>query len=230
MTDRLAAPAASARSWWHRQYRPFDAQELAADATVHAVGIAVAVAGGSVLLRDAAIVAPDRLPGMVLYVATLLLVLSVSLAFNQCPPRRVKMHLAKVDQASIFLFVAGSYTPFLTILPDTAPGTAMLALVWGLSLAGAALKLVVPHRFGRVAIPLYLAVGWSGLLVFDAIAASVTERTLALLLAGGASYSVGVVFHLWERLRFQNVLWHVAVVAGASMHLAAVIETVHVPS
>ena len=112
----------------------------------------------------------------------------------------------------------------LAVIGGTPVGTVMMSLVWGASLVGVALKLIMPQRFGRLAIVLYLAIGWSGVLVFQSLAAVLPATTLWLLLAGGVTYSAGIIFHLWEKLRFQNALWHVCVVAGASLHLWAVID------
>src|SRR5690606_21054944 len=119
---------------------------------------------------------------------------------------------------------AGSYTPFLAVIGGTSTGIVMTSLVWGASLVGVALKLIVPQRFGRVAILLYLAIGWSGVLVFQSLGQALPTTTLWLLLAGGIAYSSGIIFHLWEKLKFQNALWHVFVVAGARLHLWAVID------
>lgn len=146
------------------------------------------------------------------------------MAYNMWPVSPVKMHLARFDQAAIFLFIAGTYTPFLAIIGGTTTGMLMTAFVWGASLIGIGLKLIVPERFGRLAIALYLAIGWSGLLVFQSLAETLPASTLWLLVAGGATYSFGVIFHLWEKLKFQNVLWHIFVVAGASLHMWAVID------
>ncbi len=82
----------------------------------------------------------------------------------------------------------------------------------------------MPHRFGRLAILLYLAIGWSGVLVFQQLGSSLPPVTLWLLVAGGIVYSLGIIFHLWEKLRFQNVLWHVFVVVAAMLHLAAILD------
>jgi hemolysin III len=213
------------RSWWSREHRPYTRAEIAADAVVHVLGLIVAVAAGSILLTFALLhTAPEAFPALVVYVATLIVVLGVSLAFNMWPDSPVKMHLARLDQAAIFLFIAGSYTPFLAVIGGTSTGVVMMSLVWGAALVGVALKLIVPHRFGRVAIALYLAIGWSGVLVFQALGEALPASTLWLLLAGGVTYSAGIIFHLWEKLHFQNALWHVFVVVGASLHLWAVID------
>jgi hemolysin III len=212
-------------SWWSREQRPYTIGELVADGIVHGLGLAVAIAAGSVLLVCAIIeTAPEAVPALLVYLGTLVAVLGVSMAYNLWPVSPIKRLLARFDQAAIFLFIAGSYTPFLAFLGGTTTGVLMTSFVWGASLVGVALKLIVPERFGRLAILLYLAIGWSGVLVFQSLALSLPQSTMWLLLAGGITYSLGIVFHLWERLKFQNALWHVFVVGGASLHLWAVID------
>lgn len=212
-------------SWWSREQRPYTRAEMVVDGIVHLLGIIGAIVAGSILLSFAILqTAPEAVPALVVYVGSLVVVLTVSLAYNLWPVSPIKMHLARLDQAAIFLFIAGTYTPFLAVLGGTAISMVMTTLVWGASLIGIALKLIVPDRFGRLAILLYLAIGWSGIFVFQSLAQALPASTLWLLLAGGVTYSVGIVFHLWEKLKFQNALWHVFVVAGASLHLWAVID------
>ncbi|NGP19103.1 PAQR family membrane homeostasis protein TrhA [Devosia aurantiaca] len=216
---------AADRSWWSREHRPCTPAEIIADAVVHILGLIVAVAAGSILLTYAFLhTAPEFFPALLVYVSTLVVVLGVSFAFNMWPVSPIKMYLARLDQAAIFLFIAGTYTPFLAVMGGTPVGVIMMSFVWGMSLIGITLKLVVPHRFGRIAIALYLIIGWSGVLVFQSLGETLPPTTLWLLLAGGVTYSAGIVFHVWEKLRFQNALWHVFVVAGASLHLWAVID------
>ena len=212
-------------SWWSREQRPYTLAELIVDGIVHILGLIVAVAAGSVLLAFAILeTASEAVPALFVYVGSLVAVLGVSLAYNLWPVSPVKKLLARFDQAAIFLFIAGTYTPFLAVLGGTTSGILMTSFVWGASLIGVALKLIVPERFGRLAIALYLGIGWSGILVFQSLAKTLPDTTMWLLLAGGVTYSLGIVFHLWERLKFQNALWHVFVVAGASLHLWAVID------
>lgn len=213
------------RTWWTRG-RPFTVAELVADGIVHGVGILVAVGLGAVLLTFAAYeTAPRELPALVLYVGSLLAVLGISLAFNLCPiDWRAKRTLARLDQAAIFLFIAGTYTPFLVLLGATPFNIGLGVLIWGAALTGMLLKLLVPQRFGRGAIVLYLGIGWSGVLMLQGLAAQLPAVSLWLLVAGGIAYSVGVIFHLWEKLTFHNAVWHGFVVAGASLHLISVLD------
>lgn len=211
----------SDRTWWHRG-KPYTVPELVLDGVVHAVGLAIALGlGGGVLVAGL-----HTRPELALYVGSLVVVLAVSLAFNMAPVTPIKRFLARLDQAAIFLLIAGTYTPFLSMLAGTASGDLMLACVWGASIVGVALKLLLPEKFGRLALLLYLGIGWSGLAVFHALAEALPASALLLLLAGGVAYCSGILFHLWERLRFHNVLWHCFVVMGASLHLWAILDGV----
>lgn len=213
-----------ARTWWN-QVRPFTLAELVADGIVHGIGLLMAFSAGAVLLVFAALdTAPELLPALAVYVGSLIVVLSASLTFNLWPMSPIKGFLARVDQAAIFLFIAGTYTPFLALIGNTPMAGLMMALVWGAALTGIALKLIVPQRFGRLAILLYLAIGWSGIFVFQSLATAMPPVALWLILAGGIAYSAGIVFHLWERLKFHNVMWHAFVVVGASLHLFATLD------
>jgi hemolysin III len=222
----VTAPArySEVRAWWHKS-RPLSAAELVADGIVHGIGITSALSLGTVLVVFAAI-GPARtdLPAIILYLVSLLMVLGISLAFNLAPVSRFKKLMARLDQAAIFLFIAGSYTPFLTLLGRSSEVQLLTALVWGAALIGIALKLIVPEKFGRLAILLYLAIGWSGILVFQNLAATLPPVALWLLVAGGITYSAGIIFHLWERLKFHIALWHVFVVAGSMLHLWAIFD------
>jgi hemolysin III len=213
------------RSWWAPRRR-FSAAELVADGIVHGVGLAATVATGAVALTLAIVnTSTGAVPSLAIYVGSLLIVLSVSMAYNLWPVSPIKQVLARLDQAAIFLFIAASYTPFLDIVGGGA-ANALLMAIWSASVIGIALKLVVPARFGRLAIPFYLGIGWSGVLVFQQLATSLPPVALWLLVAGGVLYSAGIVFHLWNRLRFQNALWHAFVVTAALLHLAAIVYCV----
>jgi hemolysin III len=214
----------STRSWW-RPGRRFSVAELVADGIVHGVGIVAALAVGTLVLALAILkTAPAEAPALAIYLVSFVVVLSVSMAYNLWPVSPVKSVLARFDQAAIFLFIAGTYTPFLAVLGGSPVASVMMVLVWSASLVGIALKLIVPERFGRLAILLYLAIGWSGVLVFHELAATLPPAAIYLLVAGGIVYSVGIVFHLWERLRFQTALWHGSVVIAALLHLAAIVD------
>lgn len=220
-----ANTARNAGAYVLRNRRPFTLAELIADGVVHGVGLLVAIIAGTVLITLAVVHATGaEIAAAAVYVGSFVALLSASMAFNLCPRGPIKAWLARIDQAAIFLFIAGSYTPLLVVLGDIPIADRLLIFVWATALIGIALKLLVPQHFGRLAIPFYLAIGWSGILAFQALAAALPATALWLLVAGGVAYSAGIIFHLWEKLAFQNVLWHAFVVTGATLHLIAVYE------
>jgi hemolysin III len=206
---------------WH-----YSRAELIADGIVHAVGIVLAIAAGSAMLTLAAFHAgPGEYVAAVFYVAALLAVLSVSLAYNLWPVgSRAKWVLRRFDHSAIYLLIAATYTPFLAQLDGEPLAAWMIAAVWGAAAAGIALKVLWPGRLDRLAVVFYLAIGWSGLALARPLLETLPAATLALIVAGGAVYSCGVVFFAWQGLRFHNALWHGFVVTGAGLHLAALLD------
>jgi hemolysin III len=201
----------------------YDRAEIVADGIVHAVGVGLGLAGAVFLLFAAHIPRGEAAP-VAIYAAGLLVVLGLSAAYNMWPVSPVKWLLRRFDHAAIYVLIAGTYTPFLAQAKIGLTGPSLLIFVWLTAFVGAVLKLAYPGRFDRFAIPLYLALGWSGIVAYRPLVAALPSSILWLLAAGGILYSAGVAFHLWERLRFQNAIWHAFVVAAACCHYAAVLE------
>jgi hemolysin III len=200
--------------------------ERIADGVVHGVGIVAALSAGSILLAFAAFhAAPGEYVAAVFYVLSLLTALSISLVYNQWPISPAKWVLRRLDHSAIYLLIAGTYTPFLVQLDDTSSVVAMIAIVWGMAAAGIVVKLAFPGRFDRIAIGFYILIGWSGAVYARPLMEALPASTLWFILAGGAVYTAGVVFHAWHSLRFQNAVWHGFVVVAAGLHLAAVMDT-----
>ena len=191
--------------------------EIRADGAVHAVGLTLAI----LALLGFVLVPPSgngTSTAVSIYLATLVTSLTASAAYNLWPVSRPKWILRRFDHSAIYLLIAGTYTPFMVRL-----GTGwLLATVWIVAAAGILLKLLRAGRGDRLSIGLYLALGWSGVLVCQSLAQTFSPMTLWLIGAGGLVYSAGVVFHVWERLPFQNAVWHSFVVVGAMLHYGAV--------
>ena len=149
-----------------------------------------------------------------------------SATYNLWPVSRAKWVLRRFDHSAIYLLIAATYTPFIMELRDSVMALALLIGVWCVAIFGIVLKLGWPGRFDRVAVGLYLALGWSGVMLYDSVVGALPPMSLWLVLAGGALYSLGVIFHAWRRLRFQNVIWHCFVLLGAACHYTAVMDLV----
>ncbi|KQT43019.1 DNA-binding protein [Aureimonas sp. Leaf454] len=197
---------------------PYTAAETIADAIVHASGLVLSVAGAAVFLVAISSGVPGAaVAAVAVYLATLILSISASAVYNLWPVSRTKWLLRRLDHSAIYLLIAGTYTPFMV---EMGLGW-MLAGVWAIALLGVGLKLLMPGRYDRLSIALYLALGWSGVAVWDRLDV-LPENVVLLIVAGGLVYSLGVIFHLWESLRFQNAIWHAFVLVAAAIHYLAV--------
>jgi hemolysin III len=205
----------------------YDRVELIADGVVHAVGILSGLIAATVLVVLTAVYAGALdVVAVSIYVAGLLSMLVFSATYNLWPVSKTKWVLRRFDHSAIYVLIAATYTPFIMEMRDSVVAIALLIGVWCLAVFGIVLKLGWPGRFDRVAVGLYLALGWSGLMLYDSGMTVLPKMALWLVLAGGALYSLGVIFHSWRRLRFQNVIWHCFVLLGAACHYTAVLDLV----
>ena len=205
----------------------YDKVELVADGVVHAVGILFGLVAATVLVVLTAVYAGAlAVVAVSIYVAGLLSMLVLSATYNLWPVSRTKWVLRRFDHSAIYVLIAATYTPFILELKDGVFAVGLLLAVWCVAAFGIVLKLAWPGRFDRLAVVLYLALGWSGSMLYDSFVSGLPKLALWFVLAGGALYSLGVIFHAWRRLRFQNVIWHCFVLLGAACHYTAVMDLV----
>ena len=203
----------------------YDRAELVADGTVHVAGLVLAVIGAIAMVVTAfsVVTLPHALAAS-LYALTLIVTLLMSALYNMWPVGPRKWRLRKFDHAAIYLLIAGTYTPFAMQMGPT--GRWLLAWMWGVAAVGMILKLTYTGRFDRVAVLLYLGLAWSGVFLFELMVESLPAIVVQLIVAGGLAYTIGVVFHLWRSLRFQNAIWHGFVLCGAAIHYFAVMTSI----
>jgi hemolysin III len=205
----------------------YDRVELIADGVVHAIGILLGLIAATVLVVLTAVYATAlSIVAVSIYVAGLLSMLVLSATYNLWPVSRTKWVLRRFDHSAIYMLIAATYTPFILEMKDSVFALVLLIGVWCVAIFGIVLKLAWPGRFDRLATGLYLVLGWSGIMLYNSGIGSLPSLALWLVLAGGALYSLGVIFHSWRRLRFQNVIWHCFVLLGAACHYTAVMDLV----
>ena len=203
----------------------YDKNELIADGIVHAVGVMLGIVSIIALIILAApVVGAWEFTSILVYGAGLLTVLTVSALYNLWPVSPVKWSLRRFDHSAIYLLIAGTYTPFITQMKANVESSLLLVGVWLTSVIGIALKLKFPGRFDRLSILLYLLLSWSGVMAYESVFGTLPASTLWLLAIGGILYTIGVLFHLWEGLRFQNAIWHTFVLVAAACHYTAVLD------
>ena len=203
--------------------RPFSQGELIADGLVHAVALLASIIGLAVLI---VLVLAKRsgleMTAIVIYGIGLLAMFGFSAAYNLVPASPLKWVLRRFDHSSIYLMIAGTYTPLLTLLADTGWALTLGMIVWAGALAGIVLKLALPGRFDRLSIVVYVILGSVAVLAVKPLMSSLPPLTLGLLAAGGVLYISGIGFYVWKNLKFNNVIWHCFVAIAAGCHYAAI--------
>ena len=206
----------------------YDRAELIADGVVHGIGVCCGLIAATVLVVLTAIYAtPFEVAVVSVYVAGLLTMLLLSATYNLWPVSRAKWVLRRFDHSAIYVLIAATYTPLIIFeMKDSVFAIALLIGVWCVAIVGVVLKLFLPGRFDRLSVGLYLAMGWSIFMVYDTLVASLPALALWFVAIGGLLYSFGIIFHAWQRLRFQNAIWHAFVLLGAACHYTAVLDLV----
>jgi hemolysin III len=206
----------------------YDKAEIIADGIVHAVGIALGLAGAITLVVLAArhVESAAKFAAITIYAIGIIAVLCTSAAYNLWPVSRTKWWLRRFDHACIYVLIAGTYTPFITQLKNGLVASLLFAGVWATALLGAGLKLTFPGRLDRISVATYVMLGASGILAYESVATSLSPTTLGLIITGGLIYVAGVPFHLWTSLRFQNAVWHSFVLVATCVFYSAVLAGV----
>jgi hemolysin III len=205
---------------------PYDRAELLADGLMQIAGIVLAFIGMALLTSITAKLPEFQSTSVWIYGIGLVLMFGISAAYNLWPVCSTKLVLRRFDHSMIYLFIAATYTPFIAQAEPNTFTKALLAFVWAVAGVGVILKLVFPGRLERLGILLCVAMGWSGLLAYDTIFSPLPASTVGWIVCGGLLYSGGVIFHCWDRLRFQNAVWHAFVIGAAVFQFVAVFNSV----
>ncbi|MER2266024.1 PAQR family membrane homeostasis protein TrhA [Methylobacterium oxalidis] len=199
-------------------------REIMADGVIHCIGVVLGLAGAVALVVTATMthLGWGARAAIIVYATVLVSMLAVSAIYNLHPVHPRKWLLRRADHALIYLMIAGTYTPLVTLVGTGPTAYGLLAFIWVVAGIGIAVKLLLPGRFDRLSIALYLMLGWSGLLAYESVIAVLQPTALWLLAVGGLLYSFGVVFHVWRSLPFQNAIWHAFVLFGTACHYGTV--------
>ena len=202
-------------------------RERVADGCIHIIGVAASlVALTALLVIGVQSNTTLWVVSLTIYGLALVATFSCSAGYNLVVRPKLKEVLRRLDHAAIFLMIAGTYTPFILIKMHTPWGLGLLAVVWTMAILGIAIKLFAPRFLEGLSTALYLVQGWAVLAAWEPLMSALPGRVLTLLMVGGVLYTIGVVFHLWERLPYQNAIWHGFVLSAAGCHFAAVIFVV----
>lgn len=198
--------------------------EEIANWVTHGIGLALSVAALTLLIVFSSLRGNAwHVVSFTVFGLALLTLYTTSTLYHSRRGARAKALFRKLDHAAIFLLIAGTYTPILLTNLRGPWGWSLFGVIWGLCGAGAVFQLVSGERYRLASTLAYLFLGWLIVVAFKPLVENVPPGGLWLLLAGGLSYTVGVVFYRWHRLRYHHAVWHTFVLGGSTCHFLAVL-------
>ncbi|HLR53697.1 MAG TPA: hemolysin III family protein [Pseudogracilibacillus sp.] len=204
--------------------RVFSKNEEIAHAITHGVGVLFSlialyflvafsyVSGDTVLLIS-----------VVIFGVSMLFMYVSSTLVHSLPQGKWKNIFLIIDHAAIYIFIAGTYTPFALIILDGSLGWGLFTLVWSFAVIGIILKSFFVNKFVFVSTLFYILMGWLIVLVWGPLTESIQPKGLLLLVLGGIIYTIGAVFYIWKFIPFHHMIWHIFVLIGSVFHFFAIL-------
>ncbi|MFI2743954.1 hemolysin III family protein [Zhouia sp. PK063] len=188
------------------------------NALTHAIGFLLSLLGFGLLIYYQQQTKTWNFTSIVLYGLSLTFLYSASTLYHYVKKEKQKYYFRILDHISIYFLIAGTYSPVVLIILGHSKGWLLFWIVWGIAAFGTILKLFFTGKFEILSLLLYLVMGWLIVFDFTALKAAIPENAMYLLIAGGISYTLGIVFYVWEKLPFNHVIWHLFVLAGSIFH------------
>lgn len=208
----------------HQHAAGYSFAEEIANSISHGLGCLFGIVGLVLMLNQATERQADTLTfiSYSLYGGSMILLFLASTLYHAIPAGPARPRLKKFDHCAIYLLIAGTYTPFLLVALRTPLAYGLMAVIWGLALAGILFKLTIAHRFKALSLVTYLCMGWLSLIVVYQLAMILPPGCIWLLAAGGIIYSLGVIFYVARRIPFNHAIWHLFVLGGSLCHFCAI--------
>lgn len=201
----------------------YTAGEDRMNSLTHGIGAVMSLVGMVVLLVSAVQHGDSwRVVSFTIYGLSLLLLYLASTFYHTSQHPRFKRWLRIADHASIYLLIAGTYTPFLLVNLRGPFGWTMLGIVWGMAVLGVILKVFFIGRHDVLETAVYIIMGWMSVLAYKQMAAGISPGGLAWILGGGIVYTLGVIFYAWNKLPYHHAIWHLFVLGGSVCHYLAI--------
>ncbi|WP_204345874.1 PAQR family membrane homeostasis protein TrhA [Psychroserpens algicola] len=184
----------------------------------HGIGAVLGIAGLVLLIVFLKKETPYALFSVIVYGVSIIVLFLASTFYHAVTGEKRKHYFRIVDHISIYLLIAGTYTPVLLIMLPDSLGWLLFWVVWGIAAFGVILKLFFTGKFETFSTLLYLVMGWLIVFDFSTLADRIATNGLYLLFAGGAFYTLGIIFYAIEKIPYNHVIWHVFVLGGAVCH------------
>jgi hemolysin III len=192
----------------------------------HLIGAALALMGfGALLTISIQLKDTPTFVSFTIFGITLVLLYTMSTLYHSFHPPRLKKLFQKLDHVSIYLLIAGTYTPYMMVSLGDGKGPLILSIVWGLALVGLLLDILVPKRMETLQIIIYLVMGWMCTLEFSSLQSSIPQPGIVLLAVGGIAYTAGIIFYVLDgmnKLAHAHGIWHLFVLCGSISHFFSI--------
>lgn len=208
------------------KYRKLSSGEELVNSITHGLGALFSVVALIVLIITAEKYGDARhLISFSVYGVSLVLLYLSSTLYHSFSSPKLKKLFSRFDHVSIFLLIAGTYTPILLTTTRGVLGWTMLTIIWTMALAGAIIRAVYVNRFRKQMVVIYLVMGWLFVMGGKQIFENLSAESIWFLVLGGLAYSAGVIFYLWRKLPYSHGIWHLFVLAGSTLHFFAIYYT-----
>lgn len=199
-------------------------KEEIANAITHGIGALFSIAALVLLVIYASFNGTAlHITTFAIYGATMLLLYLNSTLLHSLPKGKAKNLFEIFDHSSIYLFIAGTYTPVALTVIRGAMGWWIFGVVWGLAVLGVVFKVFFVRRFMYTSTILYILMGWIIIIAWGPMAEHLSFTELSLLVLGGIAYTAGTIFYVWRAFPFHHAVWHLFVLAGSVLQFLAIL-------
>lgn len=207
-----------------RWERPSTKSEEVLNILTHGIGIGIAIAALTLLVVFAAMQGNTwAVVSCAIFGLTMITLYFGSTMCHATIGKKSECFFEVWDSVAIYALIAGTYTPFLLVNLRGPLGWTVFGILWAIVIFGSVMKIRSPKRQPKWMVLLYLVMGWALLFILPAMIRNIPARGMWFILAGGLSYSLGVIFYLWRRMKYSHVIWHLFVIAGTLCFFFAVL-------
>ena len=201
----------------------YSTDEQIASAVSHGVGALLAIAGLVLLVVAAAMEGSAiKVVSFSIYGASLFTLMLCSTLYHSIPHIPTQRILRVFDHSSIYLLIAGTYTPFALVSINGGWGWSLFGVIWGLALFGIVMKIFFTGRFEKLSLLTYGLMGWLVIIAIKPFIHSIAAAGVWLTVAGGVIYTLGIIFYAVEKIKYNHAIWHLFVLGGAMCHFFAI--------
>ncbi len=207
-----------------RWERPSTRSEEVLNILTHGIGVGLAIAALTLLVVYAAFAGNVwAVVSCAIFGATMITLYFGSTMCHATIGQKSECFFEVWDSVAIYALIAGTYTPFLLVNLRGGLGWTVFGILWAIVIFGAVMKIKSPKRQPKWMIVLYLVMGWTLLFILPAMLKHISARGMWFILAGGLSYTIGVLFYVWRKLKFSHAVWHLFVIGGSVCFFFAVL-------